>query len=126
MRIPHDDSYWVIPTRLLAGAYPGALDEAGAKRKLQSILDVGVTAFIDLTEEGELQPYSNLLQSMPASDNTSIIHERLPIRDLSVPTESGMSVMLDRIITLLGIGEIVYVHGWGVIGRTVTGGGRSI
>ena len=58
------DSFWVMPGRLLAGPYPGAADKQEASAKLNAFLDVGVTCFIDLTEEGEgppLHPYEQLL-----------------------------------------------------------------
>ena len=47
------DAYWVTPGRLLAGPYPGAKYGVEAEGKLNDFLDLGVTCFIDLTEEGE-------------------------------------------------------------------------
>ena len=118
MNTPIADSYWVIPGRLLAGEYPGAPDDASARIKLQSILDAGVTAFIDLTEEGELNSYGSFLPDGAAPGEQSVSHDRMPIRDLGVPSALEMSVILDRLNTLLEVGEVVYVHCWGGIGRT--------
>ena len=120
MDTPIVDSYWVIPGRLLAGEYPGAPDDASARVKLQSILDAGVTAFIDLTEEGELNSYSSFLPDGAALGEQSVTHDRMPIRDLEVTSPSAMSVILDRMNILLEDGEVVYVHCWGGIGRTGT------
>ena len=120
MDTPIADSYWVIPGRLLAGEYPGAFVEDGARRKLQSILDSGVNAFIDLTEEGELKPYSNLLPTRTALGDTSIAYHRMPIKDLGVPTASTMSIILESINGHLNNEAVVYVHCFGGIGRTGT------
>src|SRR5688572_20285195 len=57
---PHLNSYWVRPGLLLAGEYPGAFDEAWARRKIRRMLEAGIRVFVDLTEEGELAPYDHL------------------------------------------------------------------
>jgi hypothetical protein len=54
---PHDNTYWVEPGRLLAGEYPGASNGDAASAKLRQYLDAGVDYFVDLTEDGELEPY---------------------------------------------------------------------
>ena len=120
MDTPIADSYWVIPGRLLAGEYPGAFVEDGARRKLQSILDSGVNAFIDLTEDGELIPYSNLLPTGTASGDISIAYHRMPIKDLGAPTALEMSIILESINGHLYDEAVVYVHCFGGIGRTGT------
>lgn len=120
MNTPIADSYWVIPGRLLAGEYPGAADDEVARRKLRSILDAGVTAFIDLTEEGELNSYGSFLPNGAVPGEQSVTHDRMPIRDLGVTSAIAMAVILDRMDTLLEDGEVVYVHCWGGIGRTGT------
>jgi hypothetical protein len=53
--------YWV-KDKLLAGEYPGDADEEIAEEKIDALIKVGVTAFIDLTESTDgLLPYDNLL-----------------------------------------------------------------
>ena len=53
MDAPTPESYWVEPGALLAGKYPGALD--GRATGVESpLLAAGVTLFVDLTEEFEL------------------------------------------------------------------------
>ena len=120
MDTPIDDSYWVLPGRLLAGEYPGARDEAGSRLKLSSILGAGVTAFIDLTEEGELRPYASFLPAKNGVNNIPMTYDRIPIEDLGVPTVPEMSVIRDKLHTYLKNEAIVYIHCWGGIGRTGT------
>lgn len=110
---PLPDSYWVVPGRLLAGEYPGAPDEAEARQKLGRVLGVGVDFFLDLTEEGErgLWPYSRLL---PAG----VLHRRLAIRDLSVPSREEAVAILDTVDAALRADRVVYLHCFGGIGRT--------
>ena len=119
---PIADSYWVTPGLLLAGEYPGARDEAEARRKLGVLLDAGVRHFVDLTEAGEynLRPYSPLVQQLAAEHGAEVTHSRLSIPDMGTPDRSRMLVILDAIDTALDAGRPVYVHCFGGIGRTGT------
>ena len=112
---PIGDSYWVEPGRLLAGQYPGAVDEGTARAKLRRLLDAGITLFIDLTEAGEytLKPYA-LLLPMEAE------HRRMSIPDMGVPSPEEMRQILATIDQALEAGQVVYVHCYGGIGRTGT------
>ena len=67
MHRPIPDSYWVVDGLLLAGEYAGALSAPRARRKLDALLDAGIRSFFDLTEEGELLPYDDMLREL-ASD----------------------------------------------------------
>ena len=111
---PIEMSYWVVPGRLLAGEYPRNLDTPSSIEKLARLTDAGVSAFIDLTEDGEpLKPYAYLLNG-PS-------HERFGIKDQSVPvTDELTKQALDAIDRHLEAGETVYVHCWGGVGRTGT------
>ena len=120
MDTPIRDSYWVIEGSFLAGEYPATPHEGSSKIKLQSILDAGVTAFIDLTEEGELKPYTSLLTPVATNHNRSVTHRRMPIKDLGITTTAKMSELLKLLASLIKAGEIVYLHCWGGIGRTGT------
>lgn len=75
------------------------------------MLDQGVTLFVDLTQEGELEPYDRLVPE-------TVRYDRRPIRDFSVPTESDLVSTLDAIDVELAAGGIVYVHCWAGCGRT--------
>src|SRR5215813_11024053 len=121
LNTPIDDSYWLVPSKLLAGEYPGARTKDEARRKLRSFLDAGVTFFLDLTEEDEgLEPYAPLLQEEATARERKVVHRRLPISDLDVPTTERMSEIQQTIATALESGQTVYVHCWGGIGRTGT------
>ncbi len=78
---------------------------------MQQLAAAGVTLFLDLTQEGELEPYSTLVEP-PAR------YLNLPIRDFSVPTREGLVATLDEIDAELEAGGLVYVHCWAGCGRT--------
>ena len=92
-------------SRLEGGPYP--LDD------LDRLLDGGVTLFLDLTEEGELQAYAQRLPS-------TVRHVRMPVPDFCVPDDETMVRALDTIDDALGGGEVVYVHCRAGRGRTRT------
>ena len=66
---PIEHCYWVVPGKVLAGEYPR--DLTAAVSKLARLTDAGVTAFIDLTEDGELKPYAHLLEGAGISPEIS-------------------------------------------------------
>ena len=109
---PIPRSYWVKPGSFLAGEYPGHEQEAWTQTRFERFRVAGVTAFVDLTEEGELPPYAQRLDGWAT-------HRRFPIRDFSCPSEDEMRLTLDGIDAALE-GETVYVHCWGGTGRTGT------
>lgn len=119
---PLADSYWVLPGRLLAGEYPGDLKDEQARRKLERLLEAGITLFLDLTEEGEhaLRPYVHLLREQAASLGRPVKHLRLPIPDYGTPSGAQMKRILDTLDDALRAGQTVYVHCFGGIGRTGT------
>ena len=97
-----------------AGEYPGDKNEEIAKQKIGQMYHFGIRHFIDLTEEGELSPYSHLLPS----DTTYI---RFPIEDCGVPKSiESVRHLLLRIEELKKIEGYVYLHCWGGVGRTGT------
>lgn len=78
-----------------------------------SAFDDGITLFVDLTEEGELDPYAPRLGECAR-------HVRLPIRDFGLPSDEQMARTLDVIDEALAAGERVYVHCRAGVGRTRT------
>ena len=118
---PNPDNYWVIPGRLIAGAYPGArYFEEDARRKLDRLLMAGVTQFVDLTEEGELPPYLAILEEQAGWLDKTAVHQRFPIKDMHCPTPAQVKEILDTIDAALKDRRTVYVHCYGGIGRTGT------
>lgn len=113
---PYPNSYWVEPGRLLAGEYPGGMDPADTKERLQQLLACGVTTFIDLTRELEAEPYVPLFAQLSAGP---IQHLRFPILDHSIPERPHIIVdALNAIDAAHRRGECAYVHCRAGIGRT--------
>ncbi len=111
--------YWVIPGKFLAGEYPRTLDNQASIEKINALLDAGVTAFIDLTEIHELEPYTGLIAAHP--NGAQVTHQRFPIIDVSTPRSAAFTnQILDAIDQQLAEGKLVYLHCWGGIGRTGT------
>ena len=109
---PLPNSYWVVPDRVLAGEYPGALDEAEARLRLRRLREAGIDSFIDLTEEGELPPYRHLLPEHTEYLRCAIVDARVPN---NVSQTQGV---LAAIRAALARGRGVYVHCRAGIGRT--------
>ncbi len=116
---PLDNSYWVIPGRLLAGEYPRTLEHESSVARLRALVEAGITRFIDLTTAADrLEKYEPLLGSV--SDGIAQ-RQHFPIGDLGVPEHRGeMAAILNAIDLALEAGHGVYVHCWGGVGRTGT------
>lgn len=111
---PLPGSYWVHPRRLLAGPHPSAPDdEAATAERIKRLLRAGITFFLDLTEPGEISPYTSLLP-----DN--VLYRRLSIPDMQTPTSEHMRRILDFIDAGLMDGRVIYLHCLGGVGRTGT------
>ena len=118
---PIPNSYWLIPGRLVAGEYPGAIESRDAARKLRALLGAGINHFIDLTEHRELVAYREIAEKEARALVLNIGWERYPIADLSVPRRPEYMVeILNAIDSALGAGKTVYIHCWGGVGRTGT------
>jgi hypothetical protein len=70
----------IEPGRLIAGRHPCAWGPENAPAEVHDLASAGVTLFLDLTQDGELDPYAYLVPS-PSR------HVRMSIRDFSVPTQ---------------------------------------
>ena len=115
---PIPNSYWVLPGRFLAGGYPGDVDEEEARQKARQLLEAGVTLFLDLTEEGELNPYLPYVQE--EAQGRPFTHQRMAIGDFRAPPPEHMVAILDTIDAALAAGHVLYLHCWGGSGRTGT------
>lgn len=119
---PFPNSYWVRPGRLLAGEHPALLDSVGNRERMRQMLDLGIAAFLDLTEPDEtadLEPYMPIAQQIlgPARQ---LAYCRIAIPDMGVPAPADMQRALDVIDQIMAAGRAIYVHCWGGIGRTGT------
>jgi protein-tyrosine phosphatase len=110
--VPIQFSYEVAEGKFYAGEYPHHRDDGGSPGKIEQVVNFGINDFIDLTEEGELEPYTQFLPE-------GIGHYRFPIKDHHVPkTMEQLQDILTTIDRLLKSGRKVYVHCWGGIDRT--------
>lgn len=117
---PPPGTYWVEPGRLLAGAYPGHVEPTYARERLNSLLKLGITQFIDLTWPGELPEYDELLPEA-GGEAPSVLYSRFPIQDHGLPrTPAQMRAILTEVNGALDRGRRVYVHCRAGIGRTGT------
>jgi len=121
------DSFWVEEGLLLAGPYAGAPTEAEATEKLKAFLNLGITTFLDLTEEGEsslehgeLRRYDRLLYELARNRGIEARYLRMPIPDLGIPEVWHMEAMLGMVTGGVEARHGVYVHCLGGVGRTGT------
>ena len=112
---PIRNSYKVMEG-IYAGEYPREYDDKKSINKIKQFKRFGITHFIDLTEEGELRPYDQMLAS-------PMKHIRFPIQDVSVPANiESVKDLIGQIHGILNESDRnkVYIHCWGGVGRTGT------
>jgi hypothetical protein len=117
---PIPECYWVLEGEILAGEYPSARGETAARARLRAFIEAGIDLFLDLTEEGELEPYEPVLGEAADAAGHEVEYERWPVPDMGVPEPARMERLLDRIDEALASGTKVYIHCWGGVGRTGT------
>ena len=126
-RTPIPRTYWVVPERLLAGAYPGSPRPAEHRARIESLWNAGVRTFINLMAENEkdstgeaFAPYEDIVRDLAEAADEKVKCLRFPIRDLSVPAPAEMATILDAIDRSLKRDRLAYVHCFGGVGRTGT------
>jgi protein-tyrosine phosphatase len=118
MKLPIPESYWVEENRFLAGEYPASYNPETARKRIESFLDFGIRAFIDLTQSHELVSYEGILIDQAKIYDLQLTYHRFAIRDHGVPSQETMKNILDTIDDEIQNNRPVYVHCWGGVGRT--------
>jgi hypothetical protein len=120
-------AYWVIDGRFMAGELPACGDATETLRRLRQLLDLGIDAFVDLTQEGEygVPPYEpQLRQAVTALEAERAIgaveYTRLAIADRGLPSPDLARRGLDLLTAHLAAGRKIYLHCFGGVGRTGT------
>ena len=121
IKLPDFNSYWVIPNQFMAGEYPGDdYNAVQSERRLDLLLEAGITTFIDLTEVNERVPYEPLVRERAGYYQIDITYHRFNIGDFGIPSKEKMRTILDTINETLANGGKPYVHCWAGMGRTGT------
>lgn len=119
--LPPYNAYWVIPNQFMAGEYPGhRYSEAQTLLRLDALLTVGITTYIDLTEAHERIPYESALRERAGYYHLEVQYKRFSIGDFGIPTREKMRIILDTIHNALAAGAKPYIHCWAGMGRTGT------
>ena len=113
---PFARSYWVVPGRLLAGAFPGAKDEADASRKLEALFDAGIRCIVTLMEPDERDlsgapfvDYAPMFERIAANSGAIVRCRRFSVPDLGVPDVATMHRILNAIDAAVADGIPVMV-----------------
>ena len=120
-KLPNYNSYWVSPEEFMAGEYPGhRFNQAVTPRRLDALLEAGITTFIDLTEPNERVPYEPVLSERAGYYQIETHYHRFSIGDFGIPSSQNMRATLDTIHNALANGSKPYIHCWAGMGRTGT------
>ena len=116
---PIDYCYWIM-SQLLAGEYPRNVDEESSKKKIEALLNSGVSVFIDLTEVDESGPGVEGSHLLPyAGLAGSAEHLRFAMADGRLPESREFAKeILDAIDQKIDEGHTVYLHCLRGTGRT--------
>ncbi|CBJ33615.1 conserved unknown protein [Ectocarpus siliculosus] len=147
---PTMESNWVLPGRLLVGAYPASMNDSHHAHLLCTILLQGVSTFVCLQQEYQaegvteemwrsgdaLRPYfqdvvqllaklGELRRADPRSVPAICAPEEtdfvhFPIVDCNVADDTKVLQLAAQLAGRLARGEVMYLHCWGGHGRTGT------
>lgn len=145
---PTPESNWVIPDRLLVGAYPASQSDVETFELLISILKLKTTTFVCLQQEYRthgiteamwrsghaLRPYfedvkliiKNKAMFKSLSEHPGVVDPQnldfvhFPIRDCSISDDAAVLKLSQSLVARMDKGERLYLHCWGGHGRTGT------
>jgi len=142
---PIDESNWVIPNKLIAGAFPGYTLDVENTNSLIKILNCGVNRFVcmqeeynPLTPESEwrstvyrknpiIRPYfadvQHIIQNKAAyptlkTDVVEVTFDHCPIKDCSTVADEIVFDLAKKLVDAIRNGDVIYLHCWGGHGRT--------
>ena len=118
---PTNRSYWVVPGKLAAGAYPNMHSVTSDDQidVVEQLLRAGIGDFVNLTQDRPGGTESHLVRYDRAINGRASV-SRFEIPDFGIPTVEAMTAILDHIDRQLAAGLGVYVHCWAGVGRTGT------
>ena len=126
MDYPYLKSWWINHGQILAGRCPCDLKSDVESQMLQSLVELGITHFINLQEEDErvggklFKDYMPEARSYALGKGRELGFHRFPITDQTVSRVSNMIACLNHIDEVLAQAGKPYVHCWGGNGRTGT------
>ena len=127
MKPPFEHAYWVLPGRLMAGAYPGDYDAAVSGRRIRGLFDCGIRTFINLMQASEesidshdAPAYAGLVEQCARRHGVVAECLRFEVHDMSIPSDSQMDAIQRAIDDSLQRERPVYVHCWRGRGRAGT------
>lgn len=144
---PHDESNWVIPKKLIAGAFPGYTVDSENTESLIRLLNCGVNRFVCMQEEYDplakesewrgtgtmyrknliLRPYfadvERILQTKTdrptlKTDVVEAAFDHCPIKDGGIVADEIVFDLAKKLVDAIRNGDVIYLHCWGGHGRT--------
>jgi len=116
---PLEESYWVLPGKLLAGEYPGRREELETRKRIQELIQAGIRICVDLTKPGEMEPpYREIFLEELSQYGFEGNYYHFPIYDFGVPKTDQLVRTLNKIDESIAGNHPVYVHCRAGIGRT--------
>jgi hypothetical protein len=138
-RGPTTESNWVLPDRLMMGAYPASLCDDQHYEVSKRLLRCGIRTFVCLQDEYDhtatpeqwklgqrIRPYiydtAEILRTNESFEGSSQQLELLhvAIKDCSITMDQVVQELAEEVCYRLCMGESIYVHCWGGHGRTGT------
>lgn len=125
MKLDLKNTYVVIKDKLIAGSNPVSISSKKTKTSLNELYNNNINVFINLTtrpllEKLDIINYENEIINFYNDLNKKVEIYRFGIKDFTIPEESYMIEILDKIDRCLKEDKKVYLHCMAGIGRTGT------